>query len=145
MAEWKTPKLREKLNDKQLCDASEETCLHITNDQWTEDAELQSNQEEADTRILLHAVHATEEGYRAVVVTADDTDVMVLCLAFSPDISCPLFQKCGTKNRVRYIDNNKLRHGLGDGVCNSRIGMHAAYTGCNTVSAFAQVVGSSER
>ena len=136
VAEWKTPKLSEKLNDKQLYVASEETCLHITNDQWAEVAELQSNQEEADTRILLHAAHAAEEGYRAVVATADDTDVMVICLAFSPDIACPLFQKCGTKNRVRYIDINQLRHGLGDGVCNSRIGMHA-YTGCDTVSAFA--------
>ena len=72
----------------------------------------------------------------AVVVTAEDTDVMLLCLALSPDISCPLFQKCGTKNRVRYIDINKFRHGLGDGVFNYLIGMHA-YTGCDTVSAFA--------
>ena len=86
VAEWKTPKLREKLNDKQLYVTSEETCLHITNDQWTEVAELQSNQEEADTRIILHAAHAAGEGYRDVVVTADDTDVMVICLAFSPDI-----------------------------------------------------------
>ena len=96
----------------------------------------QSYQEEADTIIILHAAHAAEEGYRAVVVTANDTDVMVLCLAYSPDISCPLLQKCGTKNRVRYIDINKLRHGLGDGVCHSLIGMQA-YTGCDTVSAFA--------
>ena len=72
----------------------------------------------------------------AVVVTADDTDVMLLCVALSPDISCPLFQKCGTKNRVRYIGINKFRHGLGDGVFNYLIGMHA-YTGCDTVSAFA--------
>ena len=61
---------------------------------------------------------------------------MLLCLAFSPDTSCPLFQKCGTKNRVRYIYINKLRHGLGDGVCNALIGMHA-FTGCDTVSAVA--------
>ena len=94
------------------------------------------NQEEADTRIILHAAHAAEEGYRAVVVTPDDTDVMVLCLVFSPDISCPLFLKCRTKNRVRYIDINKLRHGLGDGVCDSLIGM-PAYTVCETGSAFA--------
>ena len=136
VAEWKTPKLREKLNDKKLYVASEETCLHITNDQWAEVAELQSNQEEADTRIILHAAHAAGVGYSAVVVTADDTDVIVLCLAFSPDISCPLFQKCGTNNRVRYIDINKLRQGLIYDVCNSLIGMHA-YTGCDTVSAFA--------
>lgn len=36
VAEWKTPKLREKLKDKQLYVASEENCLHITKDQWAE-------------------------------------------------------------------------------------------------------------
>ena len=101
MAEWKTPNLRENLNDKQLYVASEETCLHITNEQWTEVAGLQSIQEEADTRIICHAAHAAEEGYRAGVVTAGQTDVKVLRLAFSPDISCSMHQKCGTKNRAR--------------------------------------------
>ena len=63
---------------------------------------------------------------------------MVVCLAFSAGISCPLSQKCGTNNLVRYIDINKLRHGLGDGVCYYLIGMHAvAYTRCDTVRAFA--------
>ena len=136
VAEWKTPKLRDKLKDKQLYVASEEGCLHITKDQWAEVAGLQSNQEEADTRMMLHAVHAAKEGYHAVVVTADNTDVLVLGLAFSPDISCPLFQKCGTKNRVRYLDITKLHQTLGDAVCNALIGMHA-YTGCDTTSAFA--------
>ncbi|KAJ8377970.1 hypothetical protein AAFF_G00249600 [Aldrovandia affinis] len=98
VAEWKTPKLRDRLNDKQLYVASEESCLHITKDQWAEVASLQSNQEEADTRMILNAAHAAEEGYSAVVVTADDTDVLLLCLAFYADISCPLFQNCGTKN-----------------------------------------------
>ncbi|KAJ8390648.1 hypothetical protein AAFF_G00102540 [Aldrovandia affinis] len=136
VAEWKTPKLRERLNDKQLYVASEESCLHITKDQWAEVAGLQSNQEEADTRMTLHAAHATEEGYCAVVVTADDTNVLLLCLAFSADISCPLFQNCRTKNRVRYLDITKLRQALGDCVCNAVIGMYA-YTGCDTLSAFA--------
>ena len=106
VAKWKTSKLREKLNDKQLYVASKDTWLHITKDQWAEIAGLQSNQEEADTRIILHAAHAAAQGYRAVVVTADDTGVVVICLAFFAGISCPLFQKCGTKNRVRYIDIN---------------------------------------
>ncbi len=117
LAEWKTPKLRGKLNDKQLDVANDETCLHISNGQWPEVACLQSNQEEADTRIKLHAAHATAECYRAVVVTYDDIDVMVICLAFSAGISCPLFQICRTKSRVRYIAINKLRHCLGYGVC----------------------------
>ncbi|KAJ8405151.1 hypothetical protein AAFF_G00321420 [Aldrovandia affinis] len=136
VAEWKTPKLRDKVNEKQLYVASEESCLHITKDQWAEVAGLQSNQEEADTRMILYAAHAAEEGYSAVVVTADDTDVLLLCLAFSADISCPLFQNCGTKNQVRNLDITKLRQALGDSVCNALIGMHA-YTGCDTLSAFA--------
>ena len=106
VAEWKISKLREKLNDKQLYVASKETWLHITKDQWAEVAGLQSHQEEANTRIILHAACAATQGYRAVVVTADDTDVVVLCLAFFAVKSCPLFQKCGTKNRVSYIDIN---------------------------------------
>ena len=39
---------------------------------------MPSNQEEADTRIILHSAHAADEGYRSVVVAADDTDAMVL-------------------------------------------------------------------
>ena len=99
-------------------------------------AGLESNQKEADTRIIVHAAHAAEEGCSAVVIIADDTDVLVLCLAFSADISCPLFQKCGTKKRVRFLDITKLRQALGYSVCTALIGMHA-YTGCDTVSAFA--------
>ncbi|KAL7386837.1 hypothetical protein ABVT39_014532 [Epinephelus coioides] len=134
VVELKTPKLRHKLNDKQVYIASEESCLHITKDHWAEVECLQSNQEEADTRIILHAAHAAKEGYSAVVVAADDTDVLVLCLAFSADISCPLFQK-----------NMEQRTGLGILISPSYVrgweivsvtGMHA-FTGCDTVSAFA--------
>ena len=86
LAKWKTSKPKDKLNGKQLYVASEEFCLHISNDQWVNVTGLQSNLEEADTRIILHAAHAAGKCYIAVVVTADDTDVLVLCLAFSADI-----------------------------------------------------------
>ena len=66
MAEWKTSLLREKLNDKQLYVASEETCLHISKDQLAEVECLQPNQEEADTRTILHAAYAAAEGDIAV-------------------------------------------------------------------------------
>ena len=54
----------------------------MTTDEWVEVAELQSTQEEADTSLLLYALHATKTGSKAVIVTAEDTDVMMLCLAF---------------------------------------------------------------
>ena len=50
--------------------------MHISNDQWVDVTGLQSNLEEADTRISLHVAHAAAKGYIAVVVTADDTDVL---------------------------------------------------------------------
>ena len=68
---------------------------------------------------------------------AEDTDVLILCLGFSKDISCLIsYQKCGTQNRTRFLDINKLVHLLEDSVCDALVGMHA-YTSCDTVSTFA--------
>ena len=70
------------LQDKALYVTCEETCSKMTADEWVEVAELQSTQEEADTCLLLYALHATITGSKAVIVTAEDTDVTLLCLAF---------------------------------------------------------------
>ena len=45
--------------------------------------DLRSSQEEADTKLLLHADHAAKSRCKAVVIIAEDTDVFVMCLAFS--------------------------------------------------------------
>ena len=60
--------------------------------------DLKYSQEEAYTLMLLHAFHAGKSGYKAVVIIAEDTDVLILCLGFSKDITCPIYQKCGTQN-----------------------------------------------
>ena len=80
--QWKLPKYREKPHDKSLCVTCEEVCYKMTKDDWVEVTELRSTQEEADTRVLMHALHAAKAGSKAVIVTAEDTDVMVLCLRF---------------------------------------------------------------
>ena len=134
--EWKGPRQREKLKDKVLYVTCEQLCFRIAKEQWEEATELKSSQEEADTHLLLHALHAAECGYKSVVITAEDTDILILCLGVSNIIPCPLYQKCGTKNRTRFLDISKLKHALGDSICNALIGMHA-FTGCDTVSAFA--------
>ena len=48
----------------------------------------------------------------------------------------PIYQKCGTQNSIRFVEISKLAWSLGDSVCDSLIGLHA-FTGCDTVSAFA--------
>ncbi|KAL8567345.1 hypothetical protein ACOMHN_001733 [Nucella lapillus] len=81
-------------------------------------------------------MHTTEEGFEATVISSDDTDVFVLNLAFAETIRTRLFQKTGTRTRTHLLDINKIAASLGPDVCKALIGMHA-YTGCDTVSAFA--------
>ena len=40
-------------------------------------SELELTQEEADTQILLHAVHAARLKFASVVIVSEDTDVLV--------------------------------------------------------------------
>ena len=110
--QWKLAQNQAKLQGKALYVTCGETCYKLTKDVWEEIEPLSSTQEEADTRLLLHARHASDDGYNSIIINAEDTDVMILCLGFSMQISCPLYQKCGTENRTRYIDIGKLANSL---------------------------------
>ena len=45
---------------------------------FTVDIALKTSQEEADTRILLHAKYASS--YKSIILVADDTEMLLLCL-----------------------------------------------------------------
>ena len=49
----------------------EETCFNMTADEWVEVAELQSTQEEADTRFLLHALYVARTGSKTIIVNRE--------------------------------------------------------------------------
>ena len=53
---------------------------------------------------------------KAVIVTAEDTHVMLLCFAFQKDIPCPIYQTRGTQNRTRFVDIRKRARSLGDSI-----------------------------
>ena len=97
---------------------------------------LRSSQEEADTRMLLHAAHCAKSGFSEVVIVSEDTDVFVLCVAFSSKIACPIYMKSGTKTRIQYTDIQKVATIIGHDMCDTLLGLHA-FTGCDSVSAFA--------
>ena len=71
-----------------------------------------------------------------MIIGAEDTNILVLCLAVSIRIPCPIYQKCDTKNRTRYLDITKIFKTVGSGVCDALVGTHA-FTGCDSISAFA--------
>lgn len=134
--EWQKERYRERLADKTIFVTSEDHCYEISSGRAAAREDLKSTQEEADTRVLLHAAHAAASGYQAVVITSEDTDVFVLCLAFKSFIPCSLYVKCGKQIRTKYIDVSNVVQMFGSELCRSLPGLHA-FTGCDSVSAFA--------
>lgn len=96
---------------------------------------FRSTQEEADTRLILHAYHAGRSGCPTIVISSDDTDVFILCLAFKNSIPSTIYMKCGTKARTRYVDIAQVVQCHGPELCRCLPGLHA-FTGCDSVSAF---------
>ena len=128
-----------KLGGKELFVTYGSKCFRITEDGVTLDVQqLASNQEEADTRLLLHAAHAGKSKFKSVVIVSEDTDVLILCLAFCRRIPCRLYMRVAAKGRNRILSIDKMEEMMGDEVCLALPGLHA-YTGCDTVSAFSGV------
>lgn len=118
--------------DKKIYVTSEEHCFALYS---MEDAivtscdvpELKSDQEEADTRMLLHAKHASKSN-ESVVVKSPDTDVFALAISVKSEITCHLYFDTGTQSHRRILDINTIASQLGDGVCRALPGFHA-FTG----------------
>ena len=81
----------------------------------------------------LYAAHVAGEGYKAVVISSEGTNVFIMCLALNENT---LFQKCGSRTQTGILHIGNIEATVGREVCKALTGMHA-YTGCDTVSAFA--------
>ena len=141
--EWKKDKYMEKLSGKTLVVTCGNSCYQLSSGVVQPISELESTQEEADTRMLLHSLHAARSRFASVVIVSEDTDVLVLLLAFKSFIPSSVFIKCGSQTRVKYIEVSRIVESVATTVCRSLLGFHA-FSGCDTVSAFAgrgKVVG----
>jgi len=115
VSDWSSESQRKKLNGKDIYVTISEICKHLTEEIVCELGDLKCTHEEADTRMILHAVHYSTTGSSAVVFVSEDTDVFVLCVSFSSQVPCPLYVKCGSKTRTQYFDvirrpNGRLHH-----------------------------------
>ena len=73
--------------------------LSIKNGECTKVTALHCDHEEADTRMLLHAKHASRDA-RRVVIQSPDTDVLLLCVTHNGEIYCDeLWFRTGVKDR----------------------------------------------
>ena len=103
LKEWGKEQSRTRLGEKVLY--TKDQCYKLTQQGVHKVADLSSTQEEADTRKLLYACHASRTGH---ILVSDDTDVLVISLATSDALTCDLFLKTGTKNCTSYINISQL-------------------------------------
>ena len=62
------------------------------------------NHEEFDTRVMLHAANAVSNGYKRILIIANDTDIIVLGISFFSDIGADkLWVSFGIASKLRNI------------------------------------------
>ena len=119
--------------------AVNDDCYKLTSENGTVIKELQQDlvtpQEKADTRMFLHAAHASQQGYETIVIKSPDTNVGVLAVYYSSQISGSLILATGTENKWRFIDVNGVSQKYGENICEALPGL-PVFTGCDSVSAF---------
>ncbi len=93
----------------------------------TEVDELCCDHEEADTRMLVHANHASQF-YRKILIKSPDTDVFVIALNASLEINANMFFETGVGTARRIISLSRIRESLGYQWCSALLGLHA-FTG----------------
>lgn len=101
---------------------------------------LKLNQEEADTRIVLHAKAASETGANHIVINSPDTDVLVLLLHHRTLIcASEIFFLTGREGKhaslTRYIPIHTIFEKLQKNQHNILLSVYCL-TGCDTVSSF---------
>ena len=84
---------------------------------------LSCDQEEADTRMLLHANHVSQSP-RSIIIRSPDTDVIII-LYFCHILQGDLFFETGLKEKTCIIDVKCVRQQVGEKECKALIGFHA--------------------
>ena len=97
--------------------------------------DLVSPQEEADTRMFLHAAHASQQGYETILRKFQNINVGVPAAYYIRKISGSPILATGRGNKQRFIEINGISQKYGENTCEASPGLHA-FTGCESVSAF---------
>lgn len=109
-------------------------------------SDLYSSHEEADTRIILHALHADKmfglKGTKGrIIIKSPDTDVLILAVHFFPTFqhTQELWFQTGsvtnTRDLRRFIPVHDICNTLNHVMCKVLPAAHAL-TGCDTTSSF---------
>ncbi len=137
-SEWQKPQYASMIGDHKIFLTHKDECHMITQVRGKIRVILKphlcSSQEEADTRMFLHADDAANSNINSIWIKTIDTDVVALACFYQPLIRAKLYieRKAGNKNEI--IDVSALVKTLGVNVCKALPPYHAL-TGCDSVSA----------
>ena len=95
---------------------------------------LRSTQEEADTKIILHALNASAQGTTQLSIYSPDTDVLVLALRRYPDLCSNYCFVTGSSSR-RVINLKSIADALGPTKTAALPALHAL-TGAHVTGSF---------
>ena len=94
------------------------------------------NHEEANTRIFIHAKHASVNGMKKILIRTVDTDVVIFAIAFAKKLEVEeLWVAFGVDKHLRYLPIHKIAGSLTTQQCEGLPFCHAL-TRCDTVSYF---------
>ena len=92
---------------------------------------LKATHEEAETRIILHAINVDVD---TLIASVRDTDVLLLLLSYSPLITCKdIWMMASTANKRKYILIRTLAGQMPSASLPSLLLFHAI-TGCDSTS-----------
>ena len=87
-------------------------CQSLQNGEVETLPELDNNTEEADVRLVPHAIHAVLAGTERIVILSSDTDVLVIALYFwnllNSHGSRQFWMRAGVSDWTRYIPLHSL-------------------------------------
>ena len=94
------------------------------------------NQEEADTRLILHVFDGCRKGYKKLTIVGSDTDIVVIALYHFYDLDVnELWIEYGVSKNKRWLPIHEYAKCLGEEICRA-LPFWYVITGCDTVSAF---------
>ena len=97
--------------------------------------ELVSNQEEADTRVVLYFSYAVKLGYKSAVVSPPDSDIFFILLHYAHSIPLTINLDTGSGKHRQIVNVSELSESKGADYCSSMLGLYV-FTGKYVTSAF---------
>ena len=110
---------------RDACQATHEDVTH-----------LQSSQEEADTKIILHAADATSDGATEIRIYSPDTDVLVLALRRYPELCSKVSFVTGKGRNHRTTMLEPIVRALGQAKTADLLAFHS-FSGADNTGSFA--------